>query len=705
MGYDVTAGKEGSPHRPASPWLALGIAGIIVVFTWVRIIGNADTFASAVPELALAGIALLFSSAGVLIASRRSGSRIGWLLVFIGLAIALDGAASSVVGGLERPPATMNPGLFILLLVNNLTWVAILFPIFLLLCIFPSGELMSRRWLWVPRFEFVTAIMITLLTLASTEIGPVSEAWTMENPIGFADPATIGLVSIPWFFGLFALAGAGVVAMTMRFRQSTYVVRSQIKLVLVAVVIFAVSYALLLIFEGWTTKSSALWLLIPIAFGGIPVAITIAILRYNLFDIDLVISRSLTYGILAVFIGVVYVAIVAGIGEFLSGGEGASAGLSILATALVAFAFQPVRARVERFANRLVYGERATPYEVLARFSQRAAEMSDEDLLERIPRLIVDGTGASHATLWVRSEDTFHAATSWPESDTSLDIEVGAAFADLNADYSLPIFQDGELLGGISLVKERGEAITPAEEELLASLADGMGLALRNTLLTNELRRQVKDLRQSRDRVATAADEARRSLEHDLDSGPQQQLVAVKVKLGPIRMLAEQAGAHKTAKVLKDIEHQAGEAIQAIREFAAGIYPPLLGAEGLAVALGQQTQKAALPVSLTADSIGRYPRDVEAAVYFTILEALQNTAKYARASSAEVRVIEENGDLRFEVADDGIGFDMGQVTSGAGLNGISDRMDTVGGTWHVESVPGTGTKVKGTVPVRDPEKV
>jgi signal transduction histidine kinase len=305
----------------------------------------------------------------------------------------------------------------------------------------------------------------------------------------------------------------------------------------------------------------------------------------------------------------------------------------------------------------------------------------------------------------VKSGTSFHTAAVWPESDPIRTIDIADTFEDPDADYSISVLHDGELLGGISLVNERGEMITPAEVELLANLADGMGLALRNTQLTAVLRRQVKDLRRSRDRVMSAADEARRSLENDLDSGPQQQLVAVKVKLGPTRVMAERAGADKTAKVLADIEEQAGDAIRAIREFAAGIYPPLLGAEGLTVALGQQTQKAALPVSLIADEIGRYPRDVEAAVYFTVLEALQNTAKYAEASSAEVRLSEENGDLRFEVLDDGVGFDTSQVSKGAGLNSISDRMDIVGGSWEIESSSGSGTTIKGTVPVKDPARV
>jgi signal transduction histidine kinase len=265
----------------------------------------------------------------------------------------------------------------------------------------------------------------------------------------------------------------------------------------------------------------------------------------------------------------------------------------------------------------------------------------------------------------------------------------------------LPVFHDGELLGGISMVAARGGAITPPELELVENLADGLGLTLRNAQLTAALRRQVKDLQRSRDRIVSAADAARRSLEHDLDSGPQQQLVAVKVKLGPVRKLAEDAGATRTAGLLADIESQAGDAIQAVRDFAAGVYPPLLGAEGLAVALTHETRKAAVPIHLEAHDVGRYPRDIESAVYFSILEALQNTAKYAEASQATVRLTARNGDLRFEVSDDGNGFDPTTIQRGAGLSGIADRIDTIGGTTTITSTPGTGTTITGSIPVSD----
>jgi signal transduction histidine kinase len=427
----------------------------------------------------------------------------------------------------------------------------------------------------------------------------------------------------------------------------------------------------------------------------------IAVLRFHLYEIDVVISKSIVFGVLAVFIGGVYVLIVVGLGQVVGGGDDPSFGLSVVATATVAIAFQPVRGLVGRWANRLVYGKRATPYEVLARFSHRAEEESDEDVLGRIPHLIVDGTGASVAALWVRSNDGFLMASVWPDTTAQRTVAGVDVFEDPLADLSLPVFHDGELLGGISAVNARGSSFSPPERELLGNLAGGLGLTLRNSQLTSTLRRQVKDLQRSRDRVVSAADEARRSLEHDLDSGPQQQLVAVKVKLGPVRMLAEKAGAVKTATVLADIESQTADAIQAVRNFAAGIYPPLLGAEGLAVALGQEIQKAAIPVELVVEGVGRYPRDVESAVYFSILEALQNTAKYAEASQAVVKLVENNGDLLFEVRDDGKGFESATVVHGSGLNGIGDRIDTIGGTWDIASSPSHGTVVSGSVPISD----
>lgn len=518
-----------------------------------------------------------------------------------------------------------------------------------------------------------------------------------ENTASTMYGIATSLFVVLFLFGIFV-----AVRLISRMRHGDPIERRQVFWIATAVIL---NITILLsngIIQPLGTDDRAFWLIDSVAVALIPLGIGVAIFRYRLYDIDKIITRSVTFGTLAAFIGGVYIGIVVGVGQVLGGDSGFV--LSIVASVLVAMAFQPVRRRVERWANRLVYGERATPYEVLVRFSRRSAELSDEELLERIPQLIVDGTGANCATLWTQSEDGFEVSAVWPAQDRTRHLPDAASFADPQADHSLSVFHDGELLGGLSLVKGGGEVVTPVEEALLADLAAGLGLSLRNARLTGRLRQQVAELEASRERVLAAADEARRVLENDLDSGPQQQLVALKVMLGPTRVLAEREGAVKTAGFLEQLELDAGEAIQSIRQFAGGIYPPLLEAEGLVVAIGQQARKAPIPVTVDDDGIGRHARDVEAAVYFSVLEALQNISKYAEATSATVTLNTLDGEVCFEVRDDGRGFDTKTTVPGAGLSGMRDRLDTVGGTLTIDSIPWSGTVVAGTVPIEPFER-
>lgn len=684
-------------NKATAAWVVTGFVGLVAVALEVvyRVkTGDATSFRG---DILWTLLPVSFAAVGSLIVSRQDDNRIGWILLAIGVGMTLSNLSDPLFFGADDPPATLSPWLFVALWFNNIAWATFFLPMFMLLYLFPTGELLSRRWIWAPRLAVGLFCFLAFGGLLSDEIGPTTEAWVIENPIGRFGTDTMGVIFIPFFVGLLGFVVGGVVAVVARYRRAPAMEKEQIKWVLFGFFVFATLFLIAFLLESWGSDIQGLLLVIGIS--AIPVSITIAVLKFKLYDIDVVISKSLTFGVLLVFIGVVYVGIVVGIGELLGGEDGSSFGLSVAATAVVAIAFQPVRIRVERWANRLVYGKRATPYEVLARFSHRASE--DEDVLRRIPQMIVDGTGASDARLWIRSSEGFHTASVWPESDVVQTLGDSDGFEDPDADLSLPVVHDGELLGGISLVAVRGGTITSPEQELVTNLAEGLGLTLRNSRLTAALRRQIEDLQRSRDRVVSAADDARRSLEHDLDSGPQQQLVAVKVKLGPLRKLAEQAGAVTTATMLADIDQQAGDAIQAVRDFATGIYPPLLGAEGLVVALGHETNKAALPVEVEADGVGRYPRDIESAVYFSILEVLQNSAKYADASQAVVRLRQLNGDLSFEVSDNGRGFDPATVGRGEGLNGIADRIDTIGGTLKVDSTPGDGTVVTGSIPVSD----
>src|SRR5205807_1829325 len=243
----------------------------------------------------------------------------------------------------------------------------------------------------------------------------------------------------------------------------------------------------------------------------VPLAIGIAVLKYRLYDIDVVINKTVVFSALAAFITAVYVAIVVGIGAAI--GQGTSKpnlGLSILATAVVAVAFQPVRERIQRFANHLVYGKRATPYEVLSEFASRMAGASAiEDVLPRMARVLAQATGAARADIWLKVGGELRTETSWP-SDESQPAPVPLGVHGLppmpGADRAVPVLHQGELLGAISILKRPGESLTPTEDKLVSDLASQAGLMLRNVRLTEELLARLEDLRASRRRLVAAQD-------------------------------------------------------------------------------------------------------------------------------------------------------------------------------------------------------
>jgi signal transduction histidine kinase len=196
----------------------------------------------------------------------------------------------------------------------------------------------------------------------------------------------------------------------------------------------------------------------------------------------------------------------------------------------------------------------------------------------------------------------------------------------------------------------------------------------------------------------TAQDEERRKLERNIHDGAQQQLVALAVKLRLAQGLIDK-DLGETAAMLTDLQAETTDTLENLRDLARGIYPPLLADKGLGAALEAQARKATVPTTLQTDGIDRYPQEIEAAVYFSCLEALQNVAKYAGASSASVRLGQRDGALVFEVADDGAGFDPNATGYGTGLQGIADRLAVLDGRIEVRSALGVGTAVIGTIPL------
>jgi len=338
---------------------------------------------------------------------------------------------------------------------------------------------------------------------------------------------------------------------------------------------------------------------------------------------------------------------------------------------------------------------------VLSQFSERVAESyAADDVLPRMARVLADGTDAARADVWLRAGGMLRQAASWPpESGVAEPARVvGDSLPGMpEADRIVEVRHQGELLGALTVSKRPGESLTPVEEKLLDDLASQAGLVLKNVGLTAELLARLDDLRASRQRLVAAQDEERRRLERNLHDGAQQNLVAIKVKLGLAEMFVDRDPA-RAMQTLGELKVDTDEALETLRDLARGIYPPLLADQGLVAALESQARKATLPVQVDSEGVGRYRQEVEAAVYFCCLEALQNVQKYAAAQSAVVKLEGSDSGLTFEVADDGQGFDGTTVRRGAGLTNMTDRIDALGGRLEVSSTPERGTRVHCSLP-------
>jgi signal transduction histidine kinase len=652
----------------------------------------------------------LFPVVGYLMATRRPDNSLSWIMLAIGGAMALGALLEGYSGYAVHGGFGGRELGLIAVSLNNPMWVPVVgLPATFLLLLFPDGHLPSRRWRWFARILGASMVIIYLaIVLAPGKFGEEIPTYAnVRNPLGVEWLGPVLAVALGSIIILPIGVIGSLVALVQRFRRSTGIERLQLRWLVTAAAIVAILYtvALLIGFGGaWTANEQPTWMTVlqnvaVFSFGLIPIAIGVSVLRYHLFDIDVVINRALLLGALAVFIAAVYVAVVVGVGALV--GSRADPILSAAAAAIVALAFQPARSRAQRFADRLVYGERAAPYEVLSEFSERLGNAyATDELLPRMARALAGGTGAIRADVWVRIADELTPEATWPHDAEPL-ARLAAEEDDeghvSSSEMREPIRHQGELLGALSIVKKPGESITPTEEKLVRDLAAQAGLVMRNVALTEQLMDHIEQLRASRQRLVNAQDEERRKLERNLHDGAQQQLVALSVKLRLAEALVER-NPEKTRSMLGDLQTETGQAIEDLRDLARGIYPPLLADKGLVAALEAQARKGSIETSVRAENVTRYPQQVEAAVYFCALEALTNVAKYSGATSAEVRLAQSNGSLLFEVSDHGAGFDLDRTTYGTGLRGMADRVEAIGGTLEILSTPGVGTSVSGRIP-------
>jgi signal transduction histidine kinase len=440
--------------------------------------------------------------------------------------------------------------------------------------------------------------------------------------------------------------------------------------------------------------------------------------------------RRLTRGLasaaaLAALVAAACILVVLAFGRVPRGDERTLLGLCAVAAAVCALAWPPVRARV-------LGANRAQPEDGLRSFGRRLTRAQPlDELLLTLVETLRRTLDLERAEVWTGAGGVLDRAASDPDRGPAglvltppeevVVAKAGVAGqtwariwlsslvdAGANADLRLaPVTSAGELLGLILVQRSAGaEPFEPSDERVVTELARQLGLALRNVRLdsalqasTEQLRRQAEELRASRARVVSAADAERRRIERDLHDGAQQHLVGLVVNLRLARELADADPAQAKA-LLESLGDHAKQAFEELRELAHGIYPPLLLDRGLAEALRAVASRAPIGARVDADGIGRYPPQVEATVYFCCAEALQNAAKHAGPDAhATVDVREEQGMLRFEVADDGPGFDPRSAPRGAGLTSMSDRLGALGGRLTIAPGADRGTRVTGAIPL------
>jgi signal transduction histidine kinase len=402
----------------------------------------------------------------------------------------------------------------------------------------------------------------------------------------------------------------------------------------------------------------------------------------------------------------------------------------MLAAAIAAVGYLPARERLITWAKHAVYGAREAPDEALRTFGSRLSRaIPMDELLLQLAESLRKTMALTSAEVYTGSGDVLERAVSVPDLGSRSIVVTprerpvvtragvsGSAWATVWLPALLdgretaqlrvaPVSHAGQLLGLIVVERPAGgDSFTDEDDRVLTELARQVGLAFHNAQLDSalqntldELRAQADALRESRARIVASGDAERRKLERNLHDGAQQNLVALAVNLRLARDMLDEPEA--AGQMLDQMAEDLKVTIADLRDLAHGIYPPLLADSGLGRALEAAASRSPLAVTVIAPAIRRYSADIETAVYFCCLEALQNAAKHAPGADVEVRVWEESGGLLFSVSDDGPGFDVALARLGHGYTNMADRLGAIGGTVRWQSEPGHGATVQGSIPL------
>jgi signal transduction histidine kinase len=651
------------------------------------------TLADALDTISFASVAAV----GAVVASHRRKNPLGWIYLSLAIWVVAASGLSVAYALYATSQGRALAGATLAGWIVNWGWapstgVLITFTFLL----FPDGRLPSPRWRPVAWLAAASIVATSVgFMFAGSDYADV-RGHHSTNPY-----TTPGLASA---FDVVKMVGALTVLVTailcllsvfVRYRRGSRDERHQLRWLLFAGAVL-VAFLALPVEHGGRGIVDVLFAVV-VAF--VPVACGIAILKYRLYDIDVVINRAVVFGALAAFITLVYVGIVVGIGSLFGTADHANAGLQIAATAVVALAFQPVRRVVQRFANRIVYGTRATPYEVMADFSHRMAGTLEVDqALPQMAEAAARGVGATGGRVRLYLPGGGERIVTWPpDAPPSMPTR------------AIEVTHQGMPIGEIAVTKAPGDPLLPAEESLLLDLAAQAGLAMHNVRLTDELEVRLEELavqadqlKRSRQRLVTARDAQRRGLERDIREGPRRQLLEI---ADGVERAGELAASEPAAasEVLDRLGERANDTLEGLRDLARGIFPPLLADKGIAAALDAHIRKVGVHATLeVAPGVAglRFDDRTEAAVYFCCLQALQNVLRHSDNATTVVRLSATPEVLTFEVADRGPGFDTAATDRGMGLQIMQDRVDALDGTLEIASTPGAGTTVTGRIRAR-----
>jgi signal transduction histidine kinase len=631
--------------------------------------------------------ALSAATVGAVLASRRPRHPVGWLLLVLGLSVIALGLASVYTDhGLLAWSGSLAPLYVQVYQSVGLVLLAVCLGFILLLT--PTGSLPSPRWRW---WVWVTAVapVVDLASLALLPFEPGPFAWPTWTSNPLAIPVLGGplrlLHRLTWVIGgLAILVAAG--SLVVRFRHARGVQRQQLRWVVFAgtltgMTMLATVATILAVDAGIVTPPPILfgWL-VAVIVGLLPAAIGVAILRYRLYDLDYLISRTVVYGLLTAGGVAVYVGVVRSAEWLLR--EGVGVGGSLLATAVIAVGFAPARDRLQRWVDRRLYGERHDPVQAMVRLGERLRDAPGAapggDALAGVLQAVCEALRLPSASLRVAGV----AMASFGQPGT--------------ASESIPLEHEGQQVGALLVGLRAGEpALGAADRQVLEVLAAPVAVALHAVLLSQELQR-------SRERLVAAREEERRRLRRDLHDGLGPTLTAVTLKADAARSLLASAPDRADA-LLAELRGDAKQAIGDLRRVIYDLRPAALDELGLLGALGEQVDRfgrQGLSISLHAPpALPVLPAAVEVAAYRIITEALANVARHAHAHQVTVTVAID-GDLCLGVHDDGTisTANGGGWRPGTGLQSMAERAAEVGGNLQAGPTP-TGGRVQASLPL------